>query len=101
MQPNIQRPPGDDWPGELTSEQQDFVLSRWHQTPAAIREEIVTLWNAGWRWKMQDGRTCLTDPDNDEMWIYIHPITFARILSVKRAWQVEEEAGRGWWSDAQ
>lgn len=65
--------------------------------PAEFREEIESLIGAGWTWHA--GR--LTHPDDGEVWIHFDIFTYEKTPSLKRASQIDEMAGRGWWSYGQ
>lgn len=96
MPPSIDQPPFVDM-SQLSPELRELALSRWLEIPAAFRQEIASLMYVGWTWKAREGFSSLTHPNDEDVWVYFHPITFVKGLSAKFVWELEEAAGRGWW----
>lgn len=97
MNHDIERPPGVDLES-LAPEVREEVLYFWMRYPVSVREEVVALFDRGWRFVGGNGGICLADPNDQEIWVSFDCSTFKRIISGELAWRIDEEAGRGWWT---
>ena len=70
----------------------EFHRNFWERMPAELRQEIESLIEAGWRWTA----FTLRDPEDPEIWMYIHPIKYEKAISVERAWQLKVQSGQAW-----